>query len=171
MTCSGCERRIETALLNLNGIGKVRASFRNSRVAIEYDESLLTLDQVVAAIEAQGYGIADSQKENSSDQMSVTHVVGIVIILLALYLIFRNYPGFNIVPQIDQSMSYGILFVVGLMTSLHCIAMCGGINLSQCVAIEMKGNNIKKYSSLKPSLLYNSGRVMLTCIGKQMFFQ
>ncbi len=28
-------------------------------------------------------------------------------------------------------MGYGLIFVVGLLTSLHCIAMCGGIVLSQ----------------------------------------
>jgi hypothetical protein len=30
-------------------------------------------------------------------------------------------------------MGFGVLFVVGLLTSLHCVAMCGGINISQCV--------------------------------------
>jgi sulfite exporter TauE/SafE/copper chaperone CopZ len=166
MTCSGCERRIETALLNLNGISKVRASFRQSKVELEYDESLLNLDKIIATIEVQGYRVDENQEADSTGKLPVNHLLGIIIILLAFYLMISNSQGFNFIPPIDQSMGYGILFLVGLMTSLHCIAMCGGINLSQCVAIEMDGNNIKKYSNLKPSLLYNSGRVLsYTIIG------
>lgn len=54
-------------------------------------------------------------------------------------------------------MGYGILFVVGLLTSLHCIAMCGGINLSQCVSYN--SGKTDTASKLKPSILYNAGRV------------
>jgi sulfite exporter TauE/SafE len=61
-------------------------------------------------------------------------------------------------------MGYGILFVVGLLTSLHCIAMCGGINLSQCVSYKYSSGT--KTGNLKPSFLYNAGRVVsYTVIG------
>lgn len=33
----------------------------------------------------------------------------------------------------DTGMEYGMLFLIGILTSVHCIAMCGGINLSQCI--------------------------------------
>ena len=56
-------------------------------------------------------------------------------------------------------MGYGLLFAVGLLTSLHCIAMCGGINLSQCVTYKFNENETNKITKLKPSLMYNAGRV------------
>lgn len=65
----------------------------------------------------------------------------------------------------DQAMSYGMLFVVGLLTSVHCIAMCGGINLSQCIPSgkDESGNGNRE---VMPSLLYNTGRVVsYTVIG------
>ncbi len=70
---------------------------------------------------------------------------------------------FNYIPQVNQSMGYGLLFfVVGLLTSLHCIAMCGGINISQCVSYRLGDNR----SNVKPSILYNVGRVIsYTVIG------
>ena len=65
-------------------------------------------------------------------------------------------------------MGYGLIFVVGLLTSLHCIAMCGGIVLSQGLkrkeaeAAAAQGP-IAQVPSLQrrllPSLLYNAGRV------------
>lgn len=49
---------------------------------------------------------------------------------------------------------YGLLFVIGLLTSLHCVAMCGGITLSQ-VSV---GNNFRMRSaSLIP---YHFGRLI-----------
>lgn len=59
-------------------------------------------------------------------------------------------------PVAKQDMSYIALFVVGLFTSVHCVAMCGGINLSQCANVKYTSSGGK----LLPSLLYNSGRVV-----------
>ena len=48
MTCTGCEKRIQIALLKLEGINKARASFRKSRVKLVYDENLLDLNKINA---------------------------------------------------------------------------------------------------------------------------
>ena len=55
-------------------------------------------------------------------------------------------------------MGYGVLFLVGLLTSIHCVAMCGGINMSQCVSYTKQGDNAA--AKIKPSLMYNAGRVI-----------
>lgn len=61
----------------------------------------------------------------------------------------------------DSKMSYGMLFIVGLLTSVHCIAMCGGINLSQCIPVADDDNGkIPENKIIIPSLLYNTGRVL-----------
>lgn len=51
---------------------------------------------------------------------------GILVLRLALYLVVSRTAGFSLIPEIEQYMGYGILFVIGLATSVHCIAMCGG---------------------------------------------
>lgn len=62
-------------------------------------------------------------------------------------------------------MSLGAMFVIGLLTSLHCVAMCGGINLSQCVGSASCADAGKR-NTLRASLLYNLGRVLsYTAIG------
>lgn len=54
-------------------------------------------------------------------------MAALFMLLQATGLLNRLAPG-----QLAQSgMGYGMLFLVGLMTSLHCVAMCGGISLSQ----------------------------------------
>lgn len=51
-------------------------------------------------------------------------------------------------PTAKAGMSLGALFLVGLMTSLHCVAMCGGINVASA------GN------TRRSAVLYNLGRVV-----------
>ncbi|MBQ3265923.1 MAG: sulfite exporter TauE/SafE family protein [Ruminococcus sp.] len=91
-------------------------------------------------------------------------IVSILIIILAIYLIL-NHLGwlniFNIFPTIENTVELPFLFIIGLLTSVHCIAMCGGINLTQSVNAAQKQDK-----TLKTSLLYNLGRVIsYTLIG------
>jgi len=176
MACISCEMRIENALKKLDGVLDVNAVFSNSNVYITYDENLVGLEQIIQTIENLDYVVrnkpeaVEASKSNikkaAEDKMSINQLLGLGIILFALYFIVKNTVGFYFIPEINQSMGYGVLFFVGLLTSLHCIAMCGGINISQCVSFKMDNDNSGKFSKLKPSLLYNSGRVIsYTIIG------
>jgi len=182
MTCTGCEMRIEKALKQLDGVVEAKAIFNSSNVYVTYDANVIKLDQIIQAIEKLDYIVRNkpgaaavpktNNKEAANEKMTINQLLGTGIVLFALYVIVKNTVGFNFIPEINQSMGYGILFFVGLLTSLHCIAMCGGINLSQCVSYKTdNGNkaydgNPGKLSKLKPSLLYNGGRVVsYTIIG------
>lgn len=192
MTCVSCEMRIENMLKKLNGIIEAEVSYTNSKVIIKYDINQIVLKTIVAAIEKLDYKVKrdapvsnliasssntveslkkqdkkiNTRQSIDSDKMPVNQLIGIGIIIFALYLIIKNTIGFNFIPQVNQSMSLGFLFVIGLLTSLHCIAMCGGINLSQCVSRETIETETNKMAKLKPSFLYNTGRVMsYTIIG------
>jgi sulfite exporter TauE/SafE len=75
-------------------------------------------------------------------------------------------------PLAEEGMGYGMLLIIGLLTSVHCIAMCGGINLSQ----SLTGSNAEtanaahqykfNFSLLLPGVLYNGGRLIsYTAVG------
>ena len=54
--------------------------------------------------------------------------------------------------------------MIGLITSVHCIAMCGGINLSQTLQKETSKDISRKM--FQNTLIYNMGRVVsYTIIG------
>lgn len=65
--------------------------------------------------------------------------VYLVIIAAGIFLIAQNLGinrFFQSIPTIDGAgLGSAALFGIGLLTSVHCIAMCGGINLAQGVAI------------------------------------
>lgn len=176
MTCTSCEMRIENTLKKIDGVIDVKAIFSSSNVYITYDANLIGLDNIIGVIEGLDYTVKNKPgktnvskveiKGKSDEKMTINQLLGIGIIIFALYVIIKNTVGFNFIPQVNQNMGYGILFVVGLLTSLHCIAMCGGINLSQCVSYKYADEDKNKFSKLKPSLMYNSGRVIsYTIIG------
>ncbi len=169
MTCTGCESRIENTLKKVEGIEAAKAIFSSSNVYITYNPEEASLKEIINRIEGLNYKVrnnpfdsvtSNNQKWKSSGKVNKKNIqlIGTAFIFLILYVVINNTVGFNFVPQIDRSMGYGILFSVGLLTSLHCIAMCGGINLSVCVQSKNDFSGSGK-SKLIPSILYNSGRV------------
>lgn len=108
--------------------------------------------------------------EKPKTSMDIKNIVGIVIIIFSMYTII-NHLGltniFNAFPIAKEGMGYGMLFVIGLLTSVHCVAMCGGICITQCASNEGKyATYNSQFAAIRPSLLYNLGRVIsYTVIG------
>lgn len=170
MTCSSCEMRIENTLKKLDGVAEVKAMYSSSNVYITYDVNRVGLDRIIAEIEKLDYKVMYNKPSEqgrmnhgpggkSEGELSVNQWLGVGIILLALYMVIKHTVGFNFIPEVNASMGYGILFVVGLLTSIHCVAMCGGINLSQCISYKTGNGEPGRLGTITPSLLYNAGRV------------
>ena len=158
VTCTACENKIEKELNKLDGINSVKVSYASSSADIIYNRSKIDVDIIYNTIEKIGYDVIYEDDAIDEDSSNTTTIL-IFMIITGLYVIINNTVGFNFFPQITQSMGYGMLFVAGLFTSVHCIAMCGGINLSQCTGCnDCDKKNIS--NKLKPSLLYNFGRVI-----------
>lgn len=164
MTCAHCEMRVSKAAKSVPGVKSAVASFSRGTLSVSFDpgetnESTL-YPLLVQAIEAEGYHLRGKARL----RQPALKVIPVAIILLALYLILRYTIGFDFfgyIPKIDSTISLSALFVTGLLTSVHCIAMCGGINLSQSVGADGAEKN-----NLRTPLLYNLGRVIsYTVIG------
>ena len=164
MTCGHCEMRVSKAARRVSGVTSAIASFSRNRLEITYDTDKTDEETLVAAVtkavNAEGYQVQGAD----AAQHPISKVVPVVVIILALYFLLRVTIGFDFfgyIPKIDSTISLAALFVTGLFTSVHCIAMCGGINLSQSVGA--KGAAKK---SLRNPLFYNLGRVIsYTVIG------
>lgn len=161
MTCINCQSRIEQALKNTAGISRARVSYSDGQAEIEFDPKQLTRDRIINIIQELDYTVVD-KKQN--DHLQWKRSTGTIAIIILLYYILQRFGILNLlVPSMlaDSRMSYGMLFIVGLLTSVHCITMCGGINLSQCIPSGNSGDeNISKTSIIMPSFLYNAGRVI-----------
>ncbi|MEA4870655.1 MAG: sulfite exporter TauE/SafE family protein [Christensenella sp.] len=164
MTCAHCEARVSKAARGVPGVRRANASFSKKTLEVAYDPSVLDepalTEAITSAVEAEGYRVAGRQKESHP----VSKVIPVVLSLIGLYLLLRYTVGFDFfgfIPKIDSTISLSALFLTGLLTSVHCIAMCGGINLFQSVSANGTTRN-----KLRNPLLYNLGRVIsYTVIG------
>ena len=179
MVCLNCENLIEEVLLDNDAVIKAEVSYSKCTAALEYDESEISIKDLIRIIDEEGYKAIDSndktiddnvnsknrksksQKNNSVNKDEDNTFLMLVIIIGVLLFLkkFGLFNIFNAFPTPDENTSYGMLFIIGLFTSFHCVSMCGGINLSQCL-----NNNVTsdkgKLSTVKPAILYNLGRVI-----------
>lgn len=191
MTCVNCESIIEKELLKADGVLSVEASYSKGKVKVTYDEAFIHPEEMIRLLEQHDYhAVILNDNETSYDKNNLKdrsypkpqnvqregkndnfmNITAVAIILFALYLIgnhlgvFRMFQAF---PVAKESMGYGMLFVIGILTSVHCVAMCGGICLSQTVSAKgAEAGKVNNFMTVRPSLLYNLGRVVsYTVIG------
>ncbi len=119
---------------------------------------------------AVGRTVAGPSSSNAAERarriprplVSIAVLAGAILLLVALQqlglgAVFLAFPTVG-----TTQMAYGALFLVGLMTSVHCVAMCGGLNLSQ----SLMGESTSRFAAVVPSIQYNLGRLIsYTAVG------
>ena len=166
MTCINCQTRIQNALKKQPGISQATVSYETETADILYDSSVISLEQIQGLIDELGYS-ASVQKTSRAKMVSQTlRELGIIVIL---YFLLRHFGILNYLAPAslaDAQMGYGMLFVIGLITSIHCIAMCGGINLSQTLPKDSEPSANVSRAMFQNAAAYNAGRIIsYTIIG------
>ena len=155
MHCPHCDTAILRAVGKLDGLSSPKADYRTGTLRAQWDERLLPEKKLAECIARAGYEL---KRDTGSPLQRAGILLGISAILIALYLLFALSPlegVFSAFPTARTGMSLGALFVVGLLTSFHCVAMCGGINLAQSAASAQSGGKISV-----SNIQYNAGRLI-----------
>jgi sulfite exporter TauE/SafE/copper chaperone CopZ len=184
MTCVSCERKIEKKLKAAPGVLNAKASFSEGMVHVTHDADAIGARTVEKLIEELDYHVIRDEPRGRPGFDMLT-AVWVSIALYELYILLDRFQLFDVFynfPEAEAGMGYGMLFVVGLLTSVHCLAMCGGINLSQSLGgksprsgsssmpralAEYLGENAAAHLAVvRSGFLYNVGRVVsYTCVG------
>lgn len=63
LTCPSCVAKIEGALKKLNGINdeSTKISFSSSRVRLDFDDSVISINEIENAISKMGYSVEKSR--------------------------------------------------------------------------------------------------------------
>ncbi|HBD00623.1 MAG TPA: heavy metal transporter, partial [Lachnoclostridium sp.] len=167
MTCISCQNKIEKKLRNTAGIENVEVSYSAGTAVITFDTDIISYKSIVGIIEGLDYEVLTDQEKQGPNG---NRAIGILLIIVSLYMLIQQFGLLNLLAPsqlADEKMSYGMLFVIGLVTSVHCVAMCGGINLSQCIPKSGDAASDKsRFSTFRPTFLYNLGRVIsYTAVG------
>ena len=155
--CQNCETTIQKALLKLPNVKEV--TIKNFIAYITYEEPL-TNDEIINAITQAGYitkasyirtNLKDLEKTSNLKQSFL--ILTIIILIISLTYKIFGFNIFNVIPTIDSNITYTMLFLTGLLTSIHCVSMCGAINL---IAIL----NQNSQNRFERPLKYNLGRLI-----------
>ena len=149
MICRSCVGDVEALLLHTRGVIRAKVSYFKGQAQLEYDPELVSLDDEQKRLAENGY--------QSGDRGLSGLALDGLCLALTLLLTWLLLGGGHHSIELGDSASFGAVFLLGLMTSPHCLGMCGGILLGNCV---------QSYSPALASLAYNSGRIMsYTAIG------
>ena len=157
MSCPHCDQAILKAVSGLDGLTAARADYRKGTLTAEWDSTVLPEKVLIEQVEAAGYTVKP-QAENLTAVQRLLRIILLLAVLTGLFALLALTPVRTILsafPVARAGMSLGALFVLGLMTSLHCVAMCGGINLAQSAGAAQAGNKVSQ-----ANLLYNGGRLI-----------
>lgn len=157
MFCVHCE---ETVILALKALPGVLSVGIHQNIAEIRSAAPLDKEEIIKAIRAAGYETDTDKFSHKRRQVVLTArwyemlIIAAAIILLAAGA--NHFFGYNIfksIPVVDSEVSYGMLFVTGLLTSIHCVGMCGAIG----IFASAEKNSVR---SMRRPLLYNIGRVL-----------
>lgn len=147
MICPECEDEVASALLHTRGVISAEVSYRRAAVRVEFDPELTDEAHIRAALTDTGYAFGGSGRDGVIADAAAVIAVAVLAVLLP------RATALVSVPALTAGAGYGAVFVIGLLSGVHCIGMCGGIMLTQCGAPssgERAGG----------AALYNLGRVI-----------
>lgn len=161
MTCPACVARVTDALGGIEGIDRVQVDLATGTATMDH-KGTLDIDRIGSTLESIGYTYAgllldtDVKKDRTPSKSSVLPLIGLAALVIAILIISPSTMTIGL--DLPPSMGYMSLFMVGILVSMHCIGMCGGIVMSQCLQVGAK--------PVRTSFLYNAGRVVsYTLIG------
>lgn len=144
MICRACTDAIEAALMSVRGVVSAKASYFKGCARITYDPDICDETGLFRSIENAGYETGEKGK--------IEYLVDIICAALTAFLVWLLMNlKLNVVPETYEGASLGYIFLIGLLTGTHCIAMCGGIMLSQTGAA---------VSPIRAAAGYNAGRLV-----------
>lgn len=70
MTCAACERNVEKIVSKLAGVKKVEVNLLSASMKVDFDEAMVTKEQIVQAVESIGYGASPRLQSSKSNKNS-----------------------------------------------------------------------------------------------------
>ncbi len=122
MTCANCASNIEKALKKMSGITVASVNFASERVLVEFIPSIVSLDEIVSAIQKIGYDVvlsSDDMEDEDAEEIArnteikdqtTKFLVG-VIFALPLFAMSMS-RDFNLIGQWSHASWVNWLFLV-----------------------------------------------------------
>lgn len=162
MTCRSCASSIKEGLASVRGIRDVQVRFRERAVLIWYEDG----ETEPAAFEKRllSIGFPVVGEKRALLERAAPLVLSMVLFALVTLISAGAPPRGTVGIDPDQA------FLIGIASSIHCMAMCGGLMMSR-VSRSVEGWTSAN-GRLRPvghSLMYSIGRLVAYAVGGAFF--
>lgn len=112
MTCSACSSGIERAVGKLNGVSLVEVSLMGKSMKVDFDENILSEEEIFACVKELGYGIYDEdnapkEKEDAQDKKLLRRlIISLCIWVPLIYVSMGSMIGLPVPPFLAMSAPY-----------------------------------------------------------------
>ncbi|MDP2668556.1 MAG: sulfite exporter TauE/SafE family protein [bacterium] len=166
MHCASCEILIERKFKQVAGIEKVKVNHANGKAELicscEPD-----LHQLNKLVKEDGYqvsswndrGMGTNAIVHKNTFMDYLEIGWVFFVMVSLYYILKQL---DFLPDISvtQRMSYGLIFVIGLVAAVSsCIAVVGGLLLALAGKYNESHPELSGIQKFKPHIYFNAGRI------------
>jgi sulfite exporter TauE/SafE/copper chaperone CopZ len=161
MTCTSCEVIIERKLKKIDGIlsAEVTHSTGDCTVTTESGSRIQRKD-VEKALSDTEYELVGSEKD-VEHSFSWKHLLKIGAVVLVIYIVVSQLGILSFDTAIDDTLSYGAIFGIGLIASVSsCIAVVGGLVLTFTATVKRTNPMASKWQLLRAHLFFNGGRLI-----------
>ena len=163
--CASCEVLIEREFKKIPGVEKVNVNHVTGEARLQCHE---IPDVEVLSLQIQPHGYTalpwEETPSPSEEKKSSKHyfeIGGVFLLVVAAYLILRQ---FDLIPKslsITDNMSYGIVFLIGLVAAMStCIAVTGGLLLAVASKYNELNPGLSGVQKFKPHIFFNIGRIV-----------
>ncbi len=158
MTCSSCEVKVKKALLSVDGVSSAAVSYTEGTAFIK-GKTLPSDAKLKAAVESAGYQF----KKEKFPWGFLGLLGGVIVVFIAAQSLY----GSLYFDPTSSSVTLGLVVVYGLVSSLHCIGMCGGIAFGTSISstVMQPGKRVRQYQTGR-ILSYTLSGMILGMVGK-----
>ena len=161
MTCASCEVLIERKLKQVPGVENVKASQPKNEVEVTCSENV-SIVQLENAIKDKGYSLTSDNSGQFivNDKSRWKEIGSVLVVMIGAYILLSQL---NFLPNIGvtENMSYGLVFLIGLVAATStCLAVAGGLLLAVVNKYNQQNNNLNGVQKFKPHLYFNAGRII-----------
>jgi uncharacterized protein len=155
MHCSGCETIINEAIGEIEGVQFVKSNYAKGTVEVRYDSDSTNLEYIFQVISSKGYTVSTIHNEIRKQVFQIIFSILALVGLFMIILVARKLGHQLKLPEINSRTSDGLIFVVGLLTGLHCVGMCGSFIIGYTSRDVELGRSI-----FRSHLLYGTGKTL-----------
>ncbi len=133
MTCSACQAHVEKAVRSIDGVSSVNVNLLRNFMQTEYDETRVSPEKIIAAVEKAGYGAAEvggeAAKKDPSDgsaelkAMKLRLILSICFLVPLFYICMGHMLGLPVPEILNGNENFMIFALTQLLLTVPIIGL------------------------------------------------